>query len=67
MKIAAPLALAALSLAADACTGVGEGTADYDAIAAATRDCRAHGGELKLRPNYDGRELSSYDCVGGRK
>ena len=67
MKAAALGALAGLSLAAGACTGVGQGTADYDAIAAATRDCQAKGGELKLRPNYDERELSSYDCVGGRK
>jgi hypothetical protein len=60
-------ALLPLALASGACSGVGQGAADYDSVAKATRDCQADGGELKLRPNYDGRELSSYDCIGARK
>ncbi len=55
-----------LALAIGACAGVDQGPASYDALAAATKACRDEGGELKLRSGYDGQELSSYDCVGGR-
>jgi hypothetical protein len=54
-------------LALGACTGVGQGTASYDALAAATKACQDKGGALTLRPGYDGQELSSYDCVGARE
>jgi hypothetical protein len=50
-----------------ACTGVGQGTASYDALAAATKACQDKGGALTLRSGYDAQELSSYDCVGGQK
>jgi hypothetical protein len=55
------------ALALGACAGVGQGTASYDALAAATKACQDKGGELRLRPGYDGQEMSSYDCVNGEK
>ncbi len=61
------LSLPAAVLGLCACTGVGQGTASYDALARAARECQDEGGELKLRPGYDGQQLSSWDCVGGRK
>jgi hypothetical protein len=59
------LVLPALSIVG--CSGVGQGEASYDVLAAATKACQEKGGELKLRSGYDGQALSSYDCVGGDK
>ncbi len=55
------------ALSAVACAGVGQGTASYDTLAAATKACQDKGGELRLRPGYDAQELASYDCVGERE
>jgi hypothetical protein len=41
---------------------LGQGDANYDAIAQATKECRAKGGEIQLKTGYDSRELSSYEC-----
>jgi hypothetical protein len=54
------------ALTAFACAGVGQGTASYDALAAATKACQDKGGALRLRPGYDAQQMASYDCVGGR-
>ncbi len=62
LRMSAPAAILVLG----GCSGVGQGTASYDAIAAASKTCQDEGGELKLRPGYDGQELSSWDCVGAR-
>jgi hypothetical protein len=45
---------------------LGQGDANYDAIAAATKECQAKGGEIRLKPGYDNRELSSYECRIGQ-
>ncbi|HEY5072972.1 MAG TPA: hypothetical protein VII63_13195 [Caulobacteraceae bacterium] len=46
--------------------GLGQGDANYDALAKATTECSAKGGEISLRNGYDGRELSSYECRTGK-
>jgi len=68
MRGVAALAIAA-SLAVCGCAqsayGVGEGDANYDALAKATKECKAKGGEVRLKTGYDGRDLSSYQCLMG--
>jgi hypothetical protein len=59
--------LPAAAVMLGACSGVGQGTASYDALQAADRACHDRGGELQLRNGYDGHELSNYDCVGARR
>jgi hypothetical protein len=44
---------------------LGQGDANYDALAQATRECQARGGEIRLRPGYDNHELSGYLCLLG--
>ncbi|HEY1929965.1 MAG TPA: hypothetical protein VGG92_21045 [Caulobacteraceae bacterium] len=65
MSVALP-AFAAAALAGCA-SGVGQGTANYDALARASKACQERGGQLQLRPGYDDQDLSSYDCVGARR
>jgi hypothetical protein len=67
MRVLAVIAWVCVALPAGACTGVGQGTANYDSLAAAMGECKSSGGELVLRAGYDERELSSYDCVRARK
>jgi len=62
------LALSALFLLA-ACAGggggsygLGDGDASYDAIKKAADDCKAKGGEIRLKSGGDNRELSDYEC-----
>ena len=45
---------------------LGSGDANYDALKAATQSCQAQGGEVRLRSGYDGRQMSSYQCVIGK-
>ena len=45
---------------------LGSGDANYDALNAATKTCQAEGGTVKLQTGYDGRQLASYLCVGGK-
>ena len=59
-------AIAAAAIAGCA-SGVGQGTASYDALSRASKACEDRGGQLQLRPGYDDQELSSYDCVGARR
>jgi hypothetical protein len=46
--------------------GLGEGDANYDALAHATKDCEAQGGHVAQKTGYDSRELSSYVCKMGK-
>jgi hypothetical protein len=42
------------------------GPAGYDALKRATEKCQADGGHVVLKPGYDQRELSNYECrMGG--
>ncbi len=44
------------------------GDANYDALKAATEECKAKGGEVSLKSGYDERELSNYQCkIGGAR
>lgn len=67
-----PLLIAALVLVGCADAGLpsyelGNGDANYDALNAATKTCEAEGGQVKSKSGgYDGRQLSSYLCVGGK-
>ena len=46
--------------------GLPEGDATYDAVKAATTDCKAKGGTIELKSEGDGRKLSDYRCkIGG--
>jgi hypothetical protein len=65
----APMAIMALQGCAvvnDASYGLDIGDANYDALKAATEKCQAQGGVVRLRPGYDARVLSNYDCVIGK-
>jgi hypothetical protein len=42
------------------------GDANYDALKAASATCAARGGVIRLRKDYDGRDLSDYDCLIGK-
>ncbi len=46
--------------------GLDRGVASYDALKAVSETCKTQGGAIRLRPGYDSRELSSYECkIGG--
>ncbi len=59
------LALSLLFLTS-ACTGgsygLSDGDASYDEIRKASDDCKAKGGEIRLKSGGDNRELSDYEC-----
>jgi hypothetical protein len=58
--------LCACAAASGSSYALGPGVASYDALAAATEKCRADGGQVVLRGDYDKRDLSSYECkLGG--
>jgi len=73
MKAMAGLAVLMLAACASAPVGGGSydlaaGVASYDALKAATDKCRADGGHLTLKSNYDQHDLSSYQCkIGGTR
>jgi hypothetical protein len=69
MRGVAILATVALALGACASSyGLGEGDASYDAIKAATDECRAKGGIIEPKPDGDIRKLADYECkIGGAK
>ncbi|HEY5107783.1 MAG TPA: hypothetical protein VII73_13605 [Caulobacteraceae bacterium] len=46
--------------------GLGDGDANYDAVKAASAQCKAQGGEIRLSPERDGRDLSDYQCKIGK-
>ena len=50
----------------DASYVLDRGNANYDALKTATEACRAKGGEIRLRPNYAGQDLSDYECAIGK-
>ena len=68
MTRVAPIALAA-ALVVGGCAQrsyvLGQGDANYDALAQATKECQSKGGEVRLRPGYDNHELSGYQCLLG--
>ena len=62
-----------LALALAGCGGLGQGSyelgsgdANYDALKTATLACQAQGGAIRRRNGYDGRDLSGYECAGGK-
>jgi hypothetical protein len=64
----APIALAAAFVVggcAQRSYGLGQGDANYDALAQASKECQAKGGEIRLRAGYDNHALSSYECLLG--
>jgi len=62
----AAVALAGCGGLSQAPYDLGSGDANYDALKAATQSCQAQGGEVRLRSGYDGRQMSSYQCVIGK-
>jgi hypothetical protein len=56
------LALGACGGGAAGSYGLGDGDASYDAIKKAADDCKAKGGEIRLKSGGDNRELSDYEC-----
>jgi hypothetical protein len=66
-RLAVPVvAFLALGLAAcEETTGNNvAGTADYDSLSRATRDCAAKGGKLVLKDQGDAQYLQDYVCKG---
>jgi hypothetical protein len=60
--------LCACAAASGGSYALGPGVASYDALAAATEKCRADGGQVVLRGDYDKRDLGSYECkLGGAR
>jgi hypothetical protein len=58
------------ALAASGCAAVTDesyaldsGSATYDGLKAATEMCQTKGGQIHLRKEYGGQNLSDYDCV----
>jgi len=48
--------------------GLPDGDASYDAIKAATAECKAKGGVIEPKTEGDNRMLSNYRCkIGGTK
>jgi hypothetical protein len=57
------LAMLALGLAACETGGANvAGTADYDSLSRATRDCAAKGGKLVLKPDGNAQYIDAYEC-----
>ena len=57
------LAVIALGLAACETGGANvAGTADYDSLSRATKDCAAKGGKLVLKPEGDAQYIGAYEC-----
>lgn len=61
------------ALAASGCVGVTDssygldnGAATYDGLKAATEQCAAKGGKLRLKKDFGGQDLSDFECVIGR-
>ncbi|WP_372787071.1 hypothetical protein [Phenylobacterium sp.] len=63
MKVVIALILA-LGLTACETTANDGGTADYDALARASNDCKAHGGTLVLKDGGDAQYIQDYACKG---
>lgn len=59
-------ALAGCGSLAQAPFDLGSGDANYDALKAATQTCQAQGGQVRLKDGFDGRQMSSYQCVVGK-
>ncbi len=47
--------------------GLDAGDANYDAVKAASVQCKAQGGQIRLSPERDGRDLSDYQCKIGKR
>jgi hypothetical protein len=73
MSRVANLGVIASALAASGCVGVTDssygldsGAATYDRLKAATEQCQTKGGQIRLKKEYGGQNLSDYECVIGR-
>jgi hypothetical protein len=63
---AAAMTLAGCGGIVDQSYTLDRGVANYDALKVATERCAAKGGVIRLRKDYDGQNLSDYDCVIGK-
>ena len=65
-RAAAVCAVGVCLLGCSGSYGLEAGDANYDAVKAASAQCKARGGEIRLTADRDGRDLSDYQCKIGK-